>query len=744
MVNASIAKTELRNAFVNKATSMEAIISSNMEEKMENTTFSFTRDKILIQALKDQDKAMIAKRINTTANLLEATKVVSNIRVFSNEGKLLFSRNKGEQDITSNLVQTAINDVNLVKGIEKDASGQINIHFVLPIAPHGKVIGAIDLLVNYDVMLREIARIGAVQVALFNTADKLKYESSKWLKQSIQARKFDVKGDSIEFVSNAKEVYRAVSVPVLDVKNKIIAYTVVLTESTEAKVESDNAFYLGLAAVILWLLIAFVLVNRMMLSAFSPLSGMQKAVENIKNQGDLSIRIDVGTRNEIGLATESINELIEMFQEALHGSNAVMDAVAAGDFSQRIEGKFVGEFENLKDAVNKSTESTALTMSEVTKVVKALEAGDFSVTLDPSVKGEIQNSVASALKTMSAVISETNRVLDAMAKGDFSQQVEVESSGEFKRLADSVNTRIKQTSTALDDISAVVEGISEGDLTKKVEHEYEGKFGMVADLLGVSTENLSKLIGQTALGVQNLVDNVNQIYQGAVDLNDRTQQQAASLEETTAMMAQIGERVKDTTTNAQKANDLAGKARAQADKGAEVMRSTIESMGDIREASSKIEEIISLIDSIAFQTNLLALNAAVEAARAGDHGRGFAVVAGEVRNLAGKSADAARDIKSLIENAVSAIDEGTERAKLSDEALQNITLSIREVSELVADISVASIEQSSSTVEIGQAVADIDNATQQNAALVEETTAASENMKDEASQLAKLVSKFKV
>jgi len=174
------------------------------------------------------------------------------------------------------------------------------------------------------------------------------------------------------------------------------------------------------------------------------------------------------------------------------------------------------------------------------------------------------------------------------------------------------------------------------------------------------------------------------------------------------------------------------------------MRSTIESMADIREASHKIEEIITLIDSIAFQTNLLALNAAVEAARAGEHGRGFAVVAGEVRNLAGKSADAARDIKSLIENAVSAVEQGTERAERSDQALQTITEGIRKVSGIVAEITAASGEQSVSIGQIGEAINDLDWVTQQNASLVEQSSDSSENMKEEAHQLSELVGRFKV
>ena len=382
-------------------------------------------------------------------------------------------------------------------------------------------------------------------------------------------------------------------------------------------------------------------------------------------------------------------------------------------------------------------------MQQLQKVVMGLEQGDLSVRMDPEVKGEIREHVDTAMQSMQKVVANIVEVLEHMAQGDFTQQVSVKAQGDFAALADHVNHRVQQTRSALEDISAVVKAMSEGDLTQKVAHEYAGKFGEVSQLLDLSTQNLSALIAKTQSTAQSLINNVDQIYQGAKDLNDRTQRQAASLDQTTSMMQKITDAVSQTTEHAQSANQQSTSARNQADEGAQVMQATVQSMGDIRQASHKIEEIITLIDSIAFQTNLLALNAAVEAARAGEHGRGFAVVAGEVRSLAGKSADAAKEIKHLIENAVSAVDEGTEKAQASDQALQGITEVIRQVSDSVAEISAASGEQTRSIQQISQAVSDIDQVTQQNAALVEQTSAASESMRDEAQALTDQVQQFK-
>ncbi|WP_051640669.1 methyl-accepting chemotaxis protein [Thiomicrorhabdus sp. Milos-T2] len=737
-------KQHLLDAMASKENAISKTVLDKTVSQMEKNVFAFTRDKKLFAAIEASDNQAIADRVGPTANRLEATKTASNVRVLTVGGKVLFSRNKNDGgSIDLALAKQSASELIITRGLES-VNNEPEIHFSFPLTKRGQAFAVVDLVMDYAMLAESISKIGQNHVMLFDVNGKLISQQDQPIVTDFLQSGVDVSQYSLDRFAYSDKSYTSVTQPLEDVSGNTVGYIATLTDDTEIHAAQDFSFMLGTIAVVLWILIAFTLTKVQFLRAFKPLENMKTVVNNISHNGDFSKRIPVVSQDEVGEAAEAINEMVDTLQKAISESNLVMNAVASGDFSKRITGQHKGDLETLKEAVNQSTQSVEFIMNEILSLVNALSEGDFSAKMDEGVEPRIRNQVESSLGMMSAVISNVNEVLENMAKGDYSTRVTAEASGELKLMADSVNSRVVQTDQALGEISDVVTALADGDLSKRVNSNFAGKFGEVSKSLNGSIDNLAKLISDTTFGVHNLTNNVEQIYQGSQDLNDRTQRQAASLEETTATMDQIMFAVKQTTDNAQSANQLATSARNQADGGAEVMRSTIESMGDIKEASHRIEEIISLIDSIAFQTNLLALNAAVEAARAGEHGRGFAVVAGEVRNLAGKSADAARDIKGLIENAVSAVDEGTERAERSDEALQHIIESIRKVSDIVADISNASGEQAHSITQVGQAIGEIDTVTQQNAALVEESSAASETMKTEASTLASLVSKFKV
>ena len=734
----------LLDALANKQTAISKTVLDKTVSQMEKSVFAFTRDEKLLTAIKQEDKQTISARVSPTANLLEATKAATNLRVLDLDGKVLFTRNTKDGDkVSLNLAKQSASELMIKRGLES-VNDNPEIHFIFPLTEKGKAFATIDISMNYAQLAASFSDISQSDFILFDlNGSKLTAVDEK-LESAFLSSGFDVTSYALEKFPFEDKIYSVVSQPLKDDKNSVIGYVVTMSDDTELNNSQEFSLYAGLIAVVVWILIAFTFTKMLFIKSFKPLESMNTVVKNISHNGDFSKRIPVESKDEIGVVAEAINEMVETLQATIAESNQVMNAVATGDFSKRIQGNSKGDLETLKTAVNNSTQSVENTMNELLKVVSALGKGDFSVRMDSSVEGHIRKQVEESMTTMSDVITQVNNVLANMAKGDFSHSIDVVAQGELKSMSESVNSSSQETAKALDDILNVVSALSNGDLTQSVASNYDGKFAEVSTALNDSLRNVSKLISQTSNGVHNLVDNVNQIHQGSQDLNDRTQIQAASLEETTATMEQIMHAVGQTTENARAANQLATAARSQADEGAEVMRSTIESMTDIREASHKIEEIIALIDSIAFQTNLLALNAAVEAARAGEHGRGFAVVAGEVRNLAGKSSDAARDIKGLIENAVSAVEQGTERAERSDQSLQTITEGIRKVSDIVAEITAASAEQSQSITQIGAAVSELDTVTQQNAALVEESSAASETMKDEASMLSDLVKKFKV
>ncbi|NGZ85652.1 methyl-accepting chemotaxis protein [Duganella aceris] len=291
---------------------------------------------------------------------------------------------------------------------------------------------------------------------------------------------------------------------------------------------------------------------------------------------------------------------------------------------------------------------------------------------------------------------------------------------------------------------AVAQKVAAGELTSQVTVEGKDETSELLQALKDMNESLAKTVGDVRNGTELISTASQEIASGNADLSARTESQASSLEETASSMEELTSTVKQNADNARQANQLAVSASSVAEKGGTVVAQVVETMGSIKASSSKIVDIIGVIDGIAFQTNILALNAAVEAARAGEQGRGFAVVATEVRNLAQRSAGAAKEIKELIGDSVGKVDAGS---KLVDEAGQTMDLivtSIRQVADIMGEITAATQEQSNGIEEVNQAITQMDEMTQQNAALVEEAAAAAESMQEQAQMLAQAVSIFKL
>ena len=289
----------------------------------------------------------------------------------------------------------------------------------------------------------------------------------------------------------------------------------------------------------------------------------------------------------------------------------------------------------------------------------------------------------------------------------------------------------------------VAKAVAEGDLTTEI-HLKAGDTDSLMARLQSMQQALTAAVTNVRQGSENVATASAEIAQGNQDLSNRTEQQASALEETAATMDELGSTVRNNADNAKQANQLALGASEVARKGGAVVGQVVETMKGINDSSRKIADIISVIDGIAFQTNILALNAAVEAARAGEQGRGFAVVASEVRSLAQRSADAAKEIKVLINASVERVAHGTALVDQAGKTMGEIVGAIKRVTDIVGEISSASAEQSSGVAQVGQAVTQMDKATQQNAALVEESAAAAESMKQQAQQLVEAVAVFKL
>jgi methyl-accepting chemotaxis protein len=384
---------------------------------------------------------------------------------------------------------------------------------------------------------------------------------------------------------------------------------------------------------------------------------------------------------------------------------------------------------------------------EVTSIVRAAMAGDLSQRIEIDGKEGffrmLSIGVNELVEVSDRVIHETVDVLGALAKGDLTRTIEGDYSGVFGQLKDDVNETIQKLNAVMSETGEALSAMARGDLTRSINAEYEGVYNQLKNDANATIEKLTEALDEITASASQVLHGAQEIAEGNTNLSQRTEQQAANLEETASSMEEMTSTVRQNAENAKRANKLASDAREHAEKGGSVVDNAVGAMNAITASSKKIADIISVIDEIAFQTNLLALNAAVEAARAGEQGRGFAVVAAEVRNLAGRSATAAKEIKDLIEDSVEKVEEGSRLVDESGRTLSEIMNSVKNVSDIIAEISAASQEQSDGIEQVNTAVSQMDTMTQQNAALVEQAAAASMSMGDQARSLSELVSYFK-
>lgn len=335
-----------------------------------------------------------------------------------------------------------------------------------------------------------------------------------------------------------------------------------------------------------------------------------------------------------------------------------------------------------------------------------------------------------------AIEGELDQVVTAIAAGDFSSRLDVAGKEGFMlNMAEGINAIATTCEQGLTDIAASLKALADGDLTHQIDNDYQGMFDELKQDANATSQRLADTVSSIAQASGEVSSAAEEITAGSTDLAERTESQASALEETAAAMEQMAATVKTNSENAQSANQLGQEARKVATEGGQVVDRAVTAMAAIEDSSQKISDIIGVIDEIAFQTNLLALNAAVEAARAGDAGRGFAVVASEVRTLAGRSADAAKDIKSLILDSGTQVKQGVELVGETGETLKNILDSIKNVTEIVSEIAAASEEQATGIDEINTSVTEMDNMTQQNSALVEENAAAARELESQANTM---------
>ena len=586
--------------------------------------------------------------------------------------------------------------------------------------------------------------------------------------------------------------YRGVSVlsaytPV-DVNGIGYALVSEIDEAEAFAANSAMAKRILIAAIIMFVLIAAIAIGAGTVFSRSltrPIVRLSTIMRQVVQNNDLTQRAPVDSQDEVGSMAEAFNAMLEKLEsaEALAIENArvrqaldnasvnVMIADADRNIlylndsvqtmlqqneaglrealphfrADRLMGESIDSFH--ADPAHQSHLLAKLTSTyEANIVVGKLH---FRLLASPitDAQGLRSGTVVEWIDRTAEVIAEreVEAVVKAASAGDFSSRIcEDDKNGFLLSMSQGLNEIVGNAEQGLNDIERVMTALAQGDLTQRIDADYQGMFDRIKTASNDTVANLSRMIGQIRESVDITRRAAAEIASANADLSSRTEQQAANLEETAASMEELTSTVRQNADNAKRASDLASDASSVAGDGGALIQQVVGNMASINESARKISEIIAVIDGIAFQTNLLALNAAVEAARAGELGRGFAVVASEVRTLAQRSAEAAKDSKRLINDAVEKIASGNDLVVQSGGSMDGIVNSTKRVNNIMSEIAAASAQQATGIDEIGRAVTLMDDATQQNAAMVEQATAAAQSLRSQADQLSGRVEQFRL
>ncbi|MDR3587288.1 MAG: methyl-accepting chemotaxis protein [Desulfosporosinus sp.] len=488
--------------------------------------------------------------------------------------------------------------------------------------------------------------------------------------------------------------------------------------------------------------------NRLIDTVSIIIVGFGRMADNMKN-GRLDDRGDTNlVQNDWKAIVIHINSIIDNLVGPIRVTAEYVDRISKGDIPPKITDNYNGDFNVIKNNLNVCIDAVTALVTDADLLAKAAVEGNLGTRADASKHGgDFGRIVDGVNKTLDAVIApvmEAAAVLDEMAKGNLNISVKGDYKGDHAKIKSALNDTLRTLYSYVTEISTVLTEMAEGNLNVEIDKDYHGDFAPIKNGLNSIISSLNEVLsemtnasGQVAAGARQVSDSAQALSQGSTE-------QASSIEELTASMEEISTQTKLNATNATQANELAQAAREGAIKGNAQMQGMLKAMDDINESSGNISKIIKVIDEIAFQTNILALNAAVEAARAGQHGKGFAVVAEEVRNLAARSANAAKETTALIEGSIKKVEGGTKIANETALALNQIVEGVTKATNLVGEIAVASNEQALGINQVNQGILQVSDVVQTNSATSEESAAASEELSSQAELLREQVSRFKL
>ncbi|HSH72566.1 MAG TPA: methyl-accepting chemotaxis protein [Methylophilaceae bacterium] len=465
--------------------------------------------------------------------------------------------------------------------------------------------------------------------------------------------------------------------------------------------------------------------------------------------GELSTRADASRHHgDFRKIVEGVNATLDAVIGPLNVAAQYVDNISKGNIPAKITDQYQGDFNNIKDNLNQCIDAVHALVADAAMLANAAAQGQLSSRADAGKhQGDFRKIVEGVNNTLDAVISPLNvaaECVERISKGDLPPEITEQYHGDFNAIKSNLNTCIKSVTELVQDAAMLADAARDGRIYVRADaSKHQGDFRKIVEGVNETLEMIAGPIVVVKESAETINTAAREISKGNTDLSQRTEEQASSLEETASSMEELASTVKQNAENAKQANQLALAASTIAVRGGEAVSEVVTTMAAINASSQKIEDIISVIDGIAFQTNILALNAAVEAARAGEQGRGFAVVAAEVRNLAQRSATAAKEIKELIADSVGKTSEGTKQVETAGKTMEEIVSSVKRVTDIIGEIAAASVEQSSGIDQVNSAITQMDEVTQQNAALVEQAAAAAESLMEQAGNLVESVNGFK-
>ncbi len=482
---------------------------------------------------------------------------------------------------------------------------------------------------------------------------------------------------------------------------------------------------------------------------------MSELISISKNiaDGHLGDLVKLERTGKLSREDEMIPAYIEMMraiQGLIHDTKILVDSAIAGDLKTRADAeRHKGAFKQVINGVNNIVDTITIPLNVSVNALNDIAGGKLPDKVTAEFKGDynaIKNAVNNYIDVMNLLLDNIEKIIDATKNGDLKFRASRNTliKGSWESVLTGINGICDAYKTPLDEILEVMENLSKGDLTTEMQNSYKGDFDKIKQAANASIASLEDVLSQVNIATQEVSNGSQQVAVASQNLSEGASVQASSLEEISSSMQQIASQIKANAENSQAANSIAKQAMNAADKGNIEMANLLSAMKEIQDSSNEISKIIKVIDEIAFQTNLLALNAAVEAARAGIHGKGFAVVAEEVRNLAARSAKAAKETGQMIENAVQKSSAGSSMSKQTAEILEKIVGDVAKVTDIVGEIAAASNEQAQGVSQINIGLSQVDQVTQENTASAEESAAASEELSGQADNLKSMMKRFRL